>query len=155
MMELTGCDGSHTKWSVPDIAVGIGQTCTVKVPIRTHSEGSPTSRVRVAHLPRRVASRVVTYASSPPFEGESKGSLTSIAPPKTVLESRHPPRPLVGRTDGPPPSLSSPVGGRVSLAYQNWPQITDDRWVLDIVKFGHLLEFQELPQFNGVRSTPI
>ncbi len=36
-----------------------------------------------------------------------------------------------------------------------WPHITNNQWVLDIVRFGHLLEFQGQPYFNGVRRTPM
>ena len=51
--------------------------------------------------------------------------------------------------------MSVPVGGRIAMRAENWTEITQDRWVLDIIKHGHLLEFIEFPKFQGVRRTPI
>ena len=44
------------------------------------------------------------------------------------------------------------VGGRVSLAWRNWEMITSNAWVLDVVKNGYKLEFNEYPPLT---STPI
>ncbi len=55
----------------------------------------------------------------------------------------------------PPLAVDTPVGSRISLRYQNWTQLTLDRWVLEIVKKGHLIEYLELPKFNGLIETPL
>ena len=50
-----------------------------------------------------------------------------------------------------------PVGGRLTHFLKDWEQITQDKWVLEIVKQGYKLEFKTIPVFNGiihsVRST--
>ena len=44
------------------------------------------------------------------------------------------------------------VGGRISLAWQNWQMVTQNQWILDVVRYGYKLEFQEYPPLT---STPI
>ena len=48
-----------------------------------------------------------------------------------------------------------PVGGRLKHFYQKWKQITEDQWVLDIIKKGYKIEFLTKPAFNGVKQTKI
>ncbi len=59
------------------------------------------------------------------------------------------------RTVPPPLLQNAPVGGRISLALRSWSQLTEDKWVLDIVKNGHLIEFMEMPRFMGLTKTPL
>ena len=48
-----------------------------------------------------------------------------------------------------------PVGGRLKLFWQNWEKITNDVWVLKIIKEGYKLEFlQKIPQ-TGIRKTNV
>lgn len=44
------------------------------------------------------------------------------------------------------PPIPSPVGGKISCYLQQWRRITSDQWVLNIIQFGHSLEFIEIPQ---------
>lgn len=46
-----------------------------------------------------------------------------------------------------------PVGGRLSLFYKEWKKLTDDNWVLSIIKEGYKLEFQAKPPKTGVKQT--
>jgi ribonuclease HI len=48
-----------------------------------------------------------------------------------------------------------PVGGRLRFFADHWDRITDDRWVLDTIRHGYKLEFQEIPNFNGIRKTVV
>ena len=43
-----------------------------------------------------------------------------------------------------------PVGGRLTHFLKDWEQITQDKWVLEIVKQGYKLEFKTIPVFNGI-----
>lgn len=52
-----------------------------------------------------------------------------------------------------PLSPVTPVGGRISQYLRNWQAITSDRWVLNIVKSGHTLEFQHQPPSQPPRAT--
>ena len=50
-----------------------------------------------------------------------------------------------------------PVGGRLSAFLPFWESITQDRWVLDIVKWGYFLPFHDYPQLSSnplVTPTP-
>lgn len=56
-----------------------------------------------------------------------------------------------------PPSLPlTPVkvGGRISQFYSTWSAITTDKWVLDIVARGHVLEFTKFPPNSPPRGPP-
>ena len=46
-----------------------------------------------------------------------------------------------------------PAGGRLSYFIDQWEKITDDQWVLSILKSGHLLEFRKVPKFYGIKET--
>ncbi len=59
------------------------------------------------------------------------------------------------RTVLPPLLQNAPFGGRISLALRSWSQLTEDKWVLDIVKNGHLIEFMEMSRFIGLTKTPL
>ena len=48
-----------------------------------------------------------------------------------------------------------PVGGRLKLFWQNWAKITNDSWVLKIIKEGYKLEFSgKIPQ-AGIKKTNV
>ena len=51
--------------------------------------------------------------------------------------------------------LEIPVGGRLVHFLSKWEQITQDQWVLDIIRDGYKLEFQKIPPFNGVKATSV
>lgn len=46
-----------------------------------------------------------------------------------------------------------PVGGRLKFFYQKWEQITNDQWVLDLIREGYKFEFLEKPKFNDIKQT--
>ena len=46
-----------------------------------------------------------------------------------------------------------PVGGRLIYFIDQWEKITDDQWVLSILKSGYLLEFRKVPKFYGIKET--
>ena len=46
-----------------------------------------------------------------------------------------------------------PVGGRLKFFLNQWQKITQDRWVLSVMKEGLKLEFISKPPFSGVRQT--
>lgn len=46
-----------------------------------------------------------------------------------------------------------PVGGRLFYFLKEWQKITDDQWVLNVIKEGYKLEFKSKPQLTGVRKT--
>ncbi|VDI61342.1 Hypothetical predicted protein [Mytilus galloprovincialis] len=48
-----------------------------------------------------------------------------------------------------------PVGGRLSLFLKEWTKITNDQWVLSIIKEGYKLEFQQFPPKTGVKITSV
>ena len=48
-----------------------------------------------------------------------------------------------------------PVGGRLGHLWQNWKKITNDNWVLQIVKEGYKLEFIEKIPHTGIRKTNV
>ena len=68
---------------------------------------------------------------------------------------------LTGRTAGNPqaeayslrPSL--PLAGRLSLFHPYWKQITQDQWVLDVVRQGYRLDFAVPPPPTRVRVTQL
>ena len=45
----------------------------------------------------------------------------------------------------PLPLPSSPVGGRLAHFAQNWANITDDEWVLSLIRKGYRIPFKERP----------
>jgi hypothetical protein len=47
------------------------------------------------------------------------------------------------------------VGGRIQLFQEAWHRSTSDRWVLEIISQGYSLEFIRVPEFSGVRPTPL
>lgn len=46
-----------------------------------------------------------------------------------------------------------PVGGRLKHFVDQWEMITNDQWVLSVLKQGYKLEFQQIPPFTGIRQT--
>lgn len=48
-----------------------------------------------------------------------------------------------------------PVGGRLRFFIRHWEKITNDQWVLSILKNGYKLEFLKIPLFQGIRKTKI
>lgn len=46
-----------------------------------------------------------------------------------------------------------PVGGRLSLFIKEWEKITDDKWVLSVIREGYKLEFQNFPPNTGIKQT--
>lgn len=48
-----------------------------------------------------------------------------------------------------------PVGGRLKFFREIWNQITQDEWVLSVIKEGYKLEFLQKPMFMGVKKTSI
>ena len=48
-----------------------------------------------------------------------------------------------------------PVGGRLKYFWKEWTNITEDKWVLSIIKNGYLLEFHQNPPFSGVKQTNV
>ena len=48
-----------------------------------------------------------------------------------------------------------PVGGRLIHFLKEWEKITDDQWVLSIIREGYKLEFEQFPQKTGVRLTSV
>ncbi|XP_063442613.1 uncharacterized protein LOC134722909 [Mytilus trossulus] len=45
------------------------------------------------------------------------------------------------------------VGGRLIYFLKKWEQITDDQWVLSVIKEGYKLEFLEIPKNTGIKYT--
>lgn len=48
-----------------------------------------------------------------------------------------------------------PVGGRLKHFVQNWEQITDENWVLSILRTGLKIDFMEEPVFSGIKETRV
>ena len=46
-----------------------------------------------------------------------------------------------------------PVGGRLTHFLPEWEKITQENWVLSIIKEGYKLEFIQKPPFQGIKST--
>ena len=42
-----------------------------------------------------------------------------------------------------------PIGGRLSHFLKEWEQITQDQWILSIIRKGYKLEFLQKPPFLG------
>ncbi|XP_078544267.1 uncharacterized protein LOC144829009 [Lissotriton helveticus] len=53
-----------------------------------------------------------------------------------------------------PSFKKSSVGGRVTKYLQNWSRITSDRWVLNIIRKGHTLEFTQVPPPKPLAAIP-
>ena len=57
--------------------------------------------------------------------------------------------PSLGNTEGltplPLPLPNIPVGGRLAHFAQNWAEITDDKWVLSVVRKGYRIPFLKHP----------
>ncbi|VDI08037.1 Hypothetical predicted protein [Mytilus galloprovincialis] len=53
------------------------------------------------------------------------------------------------------PKIHIPVGGRLTHFLQEWEQITQDQWVLSIIKDGYKLEFLQKPPFQGIKKTVV
>lgn len=52
-------------------------------------------------------------------------------------------------------NLEIPVGGRLKYFINHWEQITDDKWVLSVIKKGYKLEFVKIPPNTGIRQTRV
>lgn len=48
-----------------------------------------------------------------------------------------------------------PVAGRLTYFLNEWEKITNDQWVLSIIKEGYKLEFLQKPKFQGIRETKV
>lgn len=46
-----------------------------------------------------------------------------------------------------------PVGGRLRFFLDKWEEITNDQWVLSVIREGYKLEFLQAPPFSGVKQT--
>lgn len=46
-----------------------------------------------------------------------------------------------------------PVGGRLTHFLPEWEKITQEKWVLSVIKEGYKLEFLQKPPFQGIKST--
>lgn len=46
-----------------------------------------------------------------------------------------------------------PVGGRLTHFLPEWKKITQEKWVLSVIKEGYKLEFLQKPPFQGIKST--
>ena len=68
-----------------------------------------------------------------------------VAPPREEplpLRNNDVPTPL------PLPLPNIPVGGRLAHFAQNWAEITDDKWVLSLVRKGYRIPFLEHPNLS-------
>jgi hypothetical protein len=48
-----------------------------------------------------------------------------------------------------------PVGGRLNFFQKNWEKITDDQWIISIMKEGYKLEFLKKPLGSGIKETSV
>ena len=48
-----------------------------------------------------------------------------------------------------------PIGSRLSHFLKEWEQITQDRWILSIIREGYKLEFLQKPPFLGIKETVV
>jgi hypothetical protein len=48
-----------------------------------------------------------------------------------------------------------PVGGRLRFFQKNWEKITDDQWIISIMKEGYKLEFLKKPLGSGIKETSV
>lgn len=48
-----------------------------------------------------------------------------------------------------------PVGGRLIYFLENWGKITDDQWVLSVIRDGYKLEFLDIPMNTRVKYTSV
>ena len=44
-----------------------------------------------------------------------------------------------------------PVGGRLRFFLSHWEKITDDQWVLSVIKEGYKIEFNQIPPKTGIK----
>ena len=65
-----------------------------------------------------------------------------LAPP---VEEPQPLRNTEVQSPLPLPLPNIPVGGRLAHFAQNWAKITDNEWVLSLIRKGYRISFQELP----------
>ena len=78
-------------------------------------------------------------APRPPKRG------TKLPPPPPPVEEPLPLRNTEVQSPLPLPLPNIPVGGRLAHFAQNWAEITDDEWVLSLVRKGYRIPFQERP----------
>ena len=80
--------------------------------------------------------------------GEETPTVDLVLKVEEVATLVEEPLPL-GSTEGvtplPLPLPSIPVGGRLGHFAQNWANITDDNWVLSMVRKGYVIPFRERP----------
>jgi len=48
-----------------------------------------------------------------------------------------------------------PIGSRLSHFLKEWEQITQDQWILSIIREGYKLEFLQKPPFLGIKETVV
>ena len=48
-----------------------------------------------------------------------------------------------------------PVGGRLRFFLGHWEKITDDQWVLSVIKEGYKIEFNQIPPKTGIKKTNV
>jgi hypothetical protein len=48
-----------------------------------------------------------------------------------------------------------PVGGRLNFFQKNWEKITDDQWIISIMKEGYKLEFLKKLLGSGIKETSV
>lgn len=48
-----------------------------------------------------------------------------------------------------------PVGGRLRFFLSHWEKITDDQWVLSVIKEGYKIEFNQIPPKTGIKKTNV
>lgn len=52
--------------------------------------------------------------------------------------------------------LTPQVGGRLTLFMKEWHIFSTDRWVLEVIQMGYVLEFIQIPPTNlGVKCIPV
>ena len=66
---------------------------------------------------------------------------------QTVTTFFRPPTFLISPNPG-------PVGGRLQLYADNWPYVTDDPWILSVVKLGYRLQFDKIPPTTFLPEGP-
>ena len=52
-------------------------------------------------------------------------------------------------------NLPKIVGSRLGSFLEIWKEWCQDQWVVDILRRGYRIEFQETPRFQGVRIIPV
>ena len=62
----------------------------------------------------------------------------------------------IRNTDYQIPQANIPVGGRLKMFASQWEQITQDRWVIQTLSRGYLIEFKKSPpDFKGILETKL